>query len=68
MVTYGTPKPDKATERRNRILAAIHYESQDGAHTYHPCNCGRMSCRREKCVLCWTDELEDGCRIERGCR
>lgn len=35
----------------------IRYEEQEGAHTYHYCECGRGACRNHMCVDCWKECL-----------
>lgn len=45
------------TTGREHIEWSIRYESSEGVHTYHQCDCGRGFCRREKCLECWREEL-----------
>lgn len=41
------------------IESEIAYEEHRGVHTYHQCNCGRMSTRSGICSLCWKDILKE---------
>jgi len=39
------------------IEAAIRREEYGGICTRHVCDCGRGSCRGEKCGQCWREEV-----------
>ena len=40
------------------IESKIRYESHNGIHTYHPCDCGRGLTRAGRCATCWLEMLE----------
>ena len=46
-------KPEHRTRRW--IDSEIRYESHQGIHTYHQCECGRGLCRSAMCATCWSE-------------
>ena len=43
----------------NGLLFLLRYETADGVHTYHDCECGRLPTRRGKCTICMTTEFSE---------
>lgn len=35
----------------------LRMEKQEGIHTVHLCKCKRQRCRKNKCVVCWQEEI-----------
>lgn len=51
----------KKPTRRQRIAdleGLLAYEEHRGAHTCHPCSCGRGYTRRGRCPKCLREEIE----------
>lgn len=40
------------------IESEIAYETHEGMHTYHQCDCNRAITRTGTCYLCWQEILE----------